>query len=173
MRRAAIAMTIALLAIAAAAALASAEVTQSGTLRVSVSAKLQPHRLPRRGDSPISVSFGGRVSTTDGTMPPRLETLRIDINRYGKFDWEGLPICNPRLIKSASSSRALAACRRSLVGQGKFWADVQLAGQQAYPATGRLLVFEGRRHGRPVLFGHIYSPRPFATSCVIPFTGPS
>lgn len=152
------------------AALAGAEVTQSGSVRVAVSAKLQPRRLPRSGTSPVAVSFSGRISTTDESIPPRLESLQIDINRYGRFDSEGLPICDPNLIKSASSSRALDACRQALVGQGKFWAAVQLAGQEAYPASGRLLIFSGRRHGRPILFGHMYSPHPFATSFVIPFT---
>lgn len=169
-RRATTALIVTLLALAAVSGLARAEVTQSGTLRVSVAAKLQPHRLPRSGTSPIAVSFSGHISTTDEVTPPRLESLQIDINRYGQFDFEGLPLCNSNLIMSASTARALVACRPALVGQGKFWANVQLSGQEAYPAVGRLLVFNGRRHGRPVLLGHIYSPHPFATSFVIPFT---
>jgi hypothetical protein len=170
MSRRAIGILLVVLSTLGLATIARGEVTQSGSVRVSVSAKLQPHRLPRRGTSPVAVSFGGRISTTDGALPPRLESLQIDINRYGRFDHEGLPTCDVKLIKSASSSRALEACRDALVGQGKFSASVQLAGQEPYPAAGRLLVFNGRRHGRPVLFGHMYSPRPFATSFVIPFS---
>jgi hypothetical protein len=150
-------------------ALAGAEVTQSGNLRLSVTAKLQPNRLPRLGESPVSVAFDGQITTPDGAMPPQLESFQIAINRNGHLDSEGLPVCNPELIMSASSSRALAACRSSLVGQGQFSANVQLEGQEPYAATGRLLVFNGRRGGKPVLYGHIYSPHPFATSFVIPF----
>jgi hypothetical protein len=154
----------------AGAGLARAETVQSGDVRLAVSAKLEPSRLPRSGTSPIAVSFAGHLSTTNGTTPPRLESFQIDINRYGKLDLEGLSVCNSELIMSASSSRALAACRPALVGTGKFSANVQLAGQEPYPAEGRLLVFNGRVHGRPVLLGHIYSAHPFATSFVIPFS---
>jgi hypothetical protein len=168
-KRLAVLLPVALLALVF-AALAGAEVAQTGNLRLQVTAKMQPQRLPRQGTAPISVAFAGHVTTPDGAMPPQLESFQIAINRHGRLDSEGLPVCNPELIMSASSSRALAACRASLVGQGKFWANVQLEGQEPYAATGRLLIFNGRRGGQPVLFGHIYSAHPFATSFVIPFS---
>ena len=37
-------------------------------------------------------------------------------------------------------------------------------------AKGRMLAFNGRQGVKPVLFGQIYSPRPFATSFVIVFS---
>lgn len=162
-------LLVALMSLSA-AALASAEVTQSGNLRLQVTAKLAPTRLPREGAAPISVAFAGHITTPSGAVPPQLESFQIAINRSGGLESEGLPVCNPELIMSASSSRALAACRAALVGQGKFWANVQLEGQPPYAATGRLLVFNGRRGGKPVLYGHIYSLHPFATSFVIPFS---
>ena len=157
------------LAVLGLAAIAQAEVGRSGNVQVKVSGNLAPQRLPRQGDVPISVSFAGQISTTDASEPPRLETLEIDINRYGHIDTKGLQICNAAQIRTASSARALTACRRALVGRGKFWADIYLSGGEPYEAEGRLLVFNGRLHGRSVLLGHIYSPRPFATSFVIPF----
>jgi len=44
-----------------------------------------------------------------------------------------------------------------------------LSGQAPYPTTGKLLLFNGRSAGKPVLFGHIYASKPFATSFVITF----
>jgi hypothetical protein len=44
-----------------------------------------------------------------------------------------------------------------------------LVGQEPYPTEGELLVFNGRKAGKPVLYGHIYAQRPFATSFVIVF----
>jgi hypothetical protein len=144
-------------------------VAQKGTLRVAVSGWLAPKRLPRRGTAPISVSVGGEISTTDRSLPPQLKSLRIELNRNGHLDSTGLPACDYDAIQPASSSRALAGCRDSLVGQGSFTANITLAGQEPYPTRGRLLVFNGVEKGKPVLYGHIYAPRPFATSFVIPF----
>ncbi len=151
------------------AGLARAEVTQKGNLRVAVSGKLSPHALPRFGAAPVSVSVAGRISTTDESLPPQLKSLRIEINRHGRLDTAGLPLCHSAEIRTASSARALAACRPSLLGQGSFQANIVLSGQEPYPTRGRLLLFNGARHGRPALLGQIYAPRPFATSFVIPF----
>lgn len=150
--------------------LAQAEIAQKGKLRIKVSGKLAPRSLPRTGVAPISVSFAGQISTTDKSQPPQLKQLRIEINRHGQLDYAGLPICHPAEIQPASTGRALAACRGSLVGQGTFWANVVFAGQDPYPTKGRLLVFRGQSKGQPVLLGQIYSAHPFATSFLIPFS---
>jgi len=152
------------------AAIAHAEVSQKRGLRVTVSGDLSPRALPRSGVAPVAVAVAGRISTTDGSEPPQLKTLRIEFNRNGRLDQAGLPICRVDQIQPASSARALSACRGSLVGQGRFSANIVLSGQHPYPTKGRLLVFNGTDRGRPALLGQIYAPRPFATSFVIVFT---
>jgi len=159
----------ALIAILALAVFAHAETTQSGNLRVAVKGKLAPKKLPRDGVAPISVSVGGQISTTDETLPPTLKSLRIELNRHGRLDYEGLPTCNYGRIQPGSSAHALAGCRSSLVGEGSFSADITLSGQEPYPTQGKLLVFNSVKGGKPVLYGHIYSAHPFATSFVIVF----
>jgi hypothetical protein len=163
------AFSTALCAILAIAALAAAETAQKGNLRVTVSGKLAPKKLPREGVAPISVSVGGQIATTDETLPPTLKKLRVELNRHGRLDYEGLPVCDYARIQPGSSSHALAGCRSSLVGEGTFNADITLSGQEPYPTQGKLLVFNGTKGGKPVLYGHIYSPHPFATSFVIIF----
>ncbi len=149
---------------------AQAEVVQRGNLRVKVGAELSPQRLPRVGTAPIAVTVGGRIATTDGGLPPQLETLRIELNRHGHLETAGLPRCRESQIQPASTARALAACRAALVGQGEFSVEVVLGTQEPYPTKGRLLVFNGTYKGRPALLGQIYSSHPFANSFVIPFT---
>lgn len=144
-------------------------VTQKGRLRVSVSGSIAPTALPRHGAAPVSVKVGGRISTTDGGTPPQLKELLIAINRHGRLDYAGLPTCTQHQIDPATSAQALAACHGALVGQGRFSADIVLAGQAPYPTTGRLLVFNGRSHGRPALLGQIYTAHPFGNSFVITF----
>lgn len=160
---------LALLVAVGASALAGANIVQKGLLRVNVDSALSPKKLPREGTAPIAVKVDWNITTTDGSAPPKLETLKIEINRHGQFDTTGLPVCPIGRIQPASSARALSNCRSSLVGEGKFSAQVSLGNQEPYAASGRLLVFNGELKGKPVLLGQIYSPHPFATSFVIPF----
>jgi hypothetical protein len=152
------------------APLAVAEVTQQGGLRLSVKGELSPKTLPRVGTAPVAVKVGGRVSTTDGSEPPQLRKLEIEINRHGRIDGTGLPTCQAHAIRTASNGRALAVCGPALVGEGKFVGTISLPGSPLFPFDGKLLVFNSVEHGRPVLLGHVYSPHPFATSFVIAFS---
>ncbi len=168
-RRVAVALA-AVLAVAALGGLARADgVVQKGNIRVAVDGKLSPHALPRAGTAPVAVSVAGKISTRDETQPPQLRKLTIEINRQGRIDSTGLPVCRASVIQTASNGRALAACGPALVGEGKFFGTITLPGSPPYPIEGKLLVFNAFEHGHPALLGHIYSPHPFATSFVIPF----
>jgi hypothetical protein len=163
-------LALALLAVlAGGVAFAHAEVTQKDHLRISLDGKLTPKALPRTGTAPVAVSLGGQISTTNGSALPRLKVLQIEINRGGHLEDRGLPVCPLSQILTASTDRALSTCRGALVGSGSFNANIVLHGQAPYPTSGRLLVFNGRKGGKPVLLGHIYSSQPFATSFVITF----
>ena len=148
---------------------ASTVIKQRGNLKVSVTGEQSPRTLPRKGVAPIAVSVGGQVTTTDQTLPPQLRVLTIDINHNGKLDYQGLPLCSFHQIQPSTNSRALAACRKAMVGQGTFSAYIVLKGQEPYATTGRLLVFNGREHGKQVLLGHIYISAPFASSFILTF----
>ncbi len=161
------ALALSLLAIGAVGA--GAVVTQKGNLRVKVSGTISPNTLPRTGAAPIAVSVAGQVSTVDQSFPPQLKVLKIEINRNGRLDYQGLPLCAAHEIQPATNERALSACRAALVGQGTFNAYIVLKGQEPYPASGRLLLFNGREGGHQVLLGHIYITQPFASSFLIPF----
>jgi DNA-binding beta-propeller fold protein YncE len=153
-----------------AAAQRRSEIVQNGTLRLTAAGQISPRSLPRRGAAPIAVTVSGKITTTDGTPAPQLRKMRIELNGNGRLDYAGLPTCPYNRIQPASTSRALAACRDALVGKGSFTAEISLAGQEEpYPTQGRMLLFNGRQDGKQVLFGQIYSARPFANSFVIVF----
>ena len=151
-------------------AIAHATVVQQGNLQVTVLSQVSPYHLPRDGSAPVAVFIAGHIATSNGSAPPQLEKLAIKLNRHGNIDYTGLPACRLSQIQPNSTQHALQACSRSLVGSGQFWAEVVLPGQAPYPTQGRLLVFNGREGGRPVLFAHIYATNPFDTSFVIPFS---
>jgi hypothetical protein len=163
------ALLLTIVLVLAGTALAAAEVIQEKGIRVNVSGELAPKRLPRSGEAPISVAVGGKIKPVGDAPTPDLKTMKVELNRNGSIDYQGLPLCAYDSIQPGSSQRALSGCRTSLVGRGSFTAEIALAGQEPYPTKGELLAFNGREHGKPVLFAHIYSPRPFATSFVIVF----
>lgn len=151
------------------AAQSGAEVTQHGRIRVHLDGELTPHRLPRSGEAPVSVSVGGRIATTDGLPPPQLRRLTLAINRNGVLDDSGLPACQIDEIQPSSTATAREVCGASLVGNGNFSADVILPEQSPFPSSGRVLAFFGTDHGRPAILAHVYGTKPIPTSYTLPF----
>jgi hypothetical protein len=154
----------------ACAGLASAAVVQEGTLRISVTTQLQPYKLPRKGAAPVAAFIAGHVSSTTGGTPPQLQKMDIKINRHGTLDFEGLPSCRIDEIQPGDNQHSLKKCGDALIGSGHFWASVVFAEANAYHTTGHLLVFNGARAGKPVLFAHIFTTRPFPSSFVVTFS---
>lgn len=162
-RRAAALLCVLLVALSA-AVVARAETVRQGSLQVAFLGDLSPTSLPRDGAAPISVSVGGKISTTDGGSPPQLRRIQIAINRYGRIDRAGLPACRLEQVQPSTNEGALKACRASLVGEGSFSAEVKLPQQAPFPSAGKVLAFNGVEKGRPVIFAHVYGTEPVPTS---------
>jgi len=157
------------MALLAVAGIASATVIQHGNLRVTLLAQIQPLKLPRKSPAPIAVFLSGHVASVDGSVPPQLQKMTIRVNRHGLLQSEGLPHCRLSQIQPGSTDHALEQCSDALVGSGRFWASIVLPDQRPYPTRGRLLVFNGREGGKPVIFAHIYARQPFNSSFVVVF----
>lgn len=164
-----LAVTAAVTAALAVTAIANADITQQGTLRVTFAGKLSPDRLPRTGLAPVAVSLSGQITTTDHSTPPQLRTITMAINRHGRLNPTGLPRCHYHQIQPASTLEAREACHSSLVGSGAFQANVALPDQSPFPSDGRVLAFNGVLHGRPVIYAHIYGTEPVPISQLVPF----
>jgi DNA-binding beta-propeller fold protein YncE len=144
-------------------------VEQRRGVRVSFDGKLTPHVLPRHGAAPVGIVVDAKISATGGEDPPQLRRITIAINRNGRFTSKGLPACRVDQIQPSTTAGALAACRRSLVGEGRFSANVKLPEQSPFPSAGKVLAFNGRVNGRPAILAHIYGTDPAPTSTVLPF----
>jgi hypothetical protein len=157
-------------ALLACASLAHASVVQEGNVRITVLSQILPYKLPRRGTAPIAVFVSGHLSEPHGGIPPQLQEMTVEVNKHGLLQSKGLPACPLRRIQPASTQRALESCGDALIGSGQFWAHIVLPDQGAYPTHGRLLIFNGRQAGKPVIFTHIFTANPFFSSFVIPFS---
>ncbi|MBS1883415.1 MAG: hypothetical protein JSS97_10740 [Actinobacteria bacterium] len=167
MRRRIVTFALLLVAVGALAAAAGAEVVQSGDVRVSFDGTFAPRTLPRERAAPISVSVEGKISTTDGSQPPPLRELRMELNSAGQIDAGGLPACRSAQLQSTSSEAALARCRSAQVGKGRFVAQLRLGGKPIV-VDGRALVFNGIVGGRPGMLIHIYIAQPVRVTLVVP-----
>ena len=157
-------------AILACASLAHAAVIQEGNLRITILSQIQPYKLPRKGTAPIAVFVSGHLSAPHGGIPAQLQRMTVNVNRHGLLQSKGLPACGVSEIQPASTQQALQRCGGAEIGSGQFWAHIVLPDQGSYPSHGRLLIFNGRRNGKPVLLTHIFTANPFFSSFVIVFS---
>lgn len=164
-RRVLIPLLIALLSLAGGAA-SRAEVEQVENLRVNFDADFSPSDLPRNRPAPVKVAIKGKIATTDGSHPPALRWLEIELHRSGRLFSKGLPVCRAPSLQSTGSEEALARCRPALVGRGKFRADVELGGE--VPAVGEILAFNSRKRGKPSLVLHFFADVPIRFTLVVP-----
>ncbi len=147
----------------------ASEVRQGGGVRVSFHGSLAPDFLPRHGSRPVVASVGAKIVPLEKRRPPQLQRIEIAINRNGRFAPGSVPACRIDQIQPATTSAALAACRRSLVGEGRFSARVLLPEQAPFPSSGKVYAFNGRWHGRAAILAHVYGTEPLPVSYTIPF----
>ncbi|HEY0319223.1 MAG TPA: hypothetical protein VGC49_13145 [Solirubrobacterales bacterium] len=153
----------------AAAAVADGELSQSGNVRISFDGGFSPNSLPRDRPVPVTVRIEGSIATTDGSHPPPLKRLEIELNRAGRLQSRGLPICATPILQSTSTETALRRCRPALVGRGSFRADLSFE-PSGVPAKGTILAFNARHQGKSALLLHLYGTVPVRATLVLPLT---
>jgi hypothetical protein len=146
---------------------AGAETVRKGDLQVAFEGKLTPNSLPRSGETPVTVSVSAKVSSTGTEPPPAMHQIQIAINAHGRIDPAALPVCSLEQIQPATTDDALAACRRSLVGEGRFLANV--VGHPPFPAEGKIYAFNGEVEGKPAILAHVYGTVPAPASYTLAF----
>ncbi len=151
------------------AACAGAELSQKGDLFVRFDGGILPQKLPRESPAPIGVRIEGTIRGLSGARPPALRRIRIALNRAGRLETRGLPVCRQSQIEFVSGPEALTACGDSLVGAGGIVARTDIAGQENALIRGEVLLFNGVADGRPAIFAHIYQRKPALITRVVVF----
>jgi hypothetical protein len=154
-------------AAAAGAGLAGGAVFGGPNVRATFTGWLTPRSLPRAAGVPVSLHMRGQLEPREGHEPPQLRRIKIAINRHGRVSTWGLPACTPGRLDATDSKGALASCRGSLVGTGRFTAHVSVPEQSPFPAIGRVLAFNGVAAGHHVILAHIFGTDPVPTTQVL------
>jgi hypothetical protein len=147
-----------------------AEAEQSGGrgVVVSLDGGISPRYIPRHRSVPISLMLSGSVRSSDGAPLPQLQRIEIEFGARGALDTAGIPVCPRARLRNATRAQALARCRAALVGRGTISIEVPLSPSEPIHARARALAFNGRSHGRPAVWVHVYSASP-PVSFVLPF----
>lgn len=142
---------------------------QSGNLIVAFNGTITPSKLPRDKAAPVGVQMGGKIKTTDRSVPPKLERIILDINRNGILQTKGLPTCSLGELRNATTRAARQVCGDALIGSGSVTSRVAFPGQGPFASNGGLLAFNGRRHGRQAIFAKVRSDQPLLVDFLIVF----
>jgi hypothetical protein len=151
------------------AALANAELVERGNLFVKFAGGIAPTNLPRHSNAPIGVRVDGTVRVLSGDRPPALRFISIAINRGGRIETKGLPVCRRSEIEAGTSAAAMAACGDALVGTGRYAAGVDFPEQTTFPLQGKVLAFNTVIDGERAILAHVYGRQPFPNSRIFVF----
>jgi hypothetical protein len=155
----------------AAAALANRQVECAGNLCITDDGGISPAKLSRHGSAPITAHLLGAIDTRDGSHPPALENLELDVDKTIAIDATGLPTCKPGQLASRTTAEAKRACPDAIVGSGTAEVEVAFPEQTPFSSTGPLVLFNGGVHGKAtVFFLHAYVDVPAPTAIVVKAT---
>jgi len=167
MRAGVVAAGLALILSAGAFASENRKLWCTGNICVADDGGIFPSQLPKHGKAPIRARLNGEVSTRDGTHPPALQTIDLDIDKTIDIDAVGLPTCRVGQLQNRNSADAKNACAGAIVGSGKGEVEVAFSEQTPFRSTGPLVLFNGGVHGgTTTLLLHAYVSVPAPTAIV-------
>jgi hypothetical protein len=154
--------------VALVAGAAGAATVRVGTLVLHADGGFAPRMLPKRTFAPIHFQGYGTVKTTNGSIPPPLEHVKLEFDHDGLLTTTGLSVCQPASLEGASTKQARNRCGAAVVGTGRIGAAVTLAGFARIDLRAPLTVFNGpRRDGNPTAILHAQAPFPVSEAYVI------
>lgn len=132
-------------------------------------AHLSPVKLPKGQQAGIGVRVDAKVSMEDGSHPPALRELILELDKNIAIDPIGLPTCRHRLLADDTGQRAEQDCQDALIGMGQAEFEIASPEQAPFPAPSEVLAFNaGRTGGQDHLLLHAYLAAPVSAAVVIP-----
>jgi hypothetical protein len=114
-------------------------------------ADVRPQRLPKTEPTPAELLLTGVIREADGTHPPPLKEMVVDIDRNISLDLTGVPECRPPGLVSQSQPPSFdprKECKESIVGRGRFATEIEFPEACCVvPAESPLTVFSGGVRG--------------------------
>jgi hypothetical protein len=147
---------------------AKREEVRVGNLTLADNGGITPSKLPRNRQAPVTAHIHGEIGTIDGSHPPAVETITLDLDKTIQVDARGLPVCTKGRLEARPTAAAKRACPDSVVGSGAGEVEVAFPEQRPLTARGPIVLFNGGvRGGTTVLFIHTYVAIPAPTAVVV------
>ena len=142
-----------------------------GNVCIADDGGISPTKLPRHAKAPISAVLNGEVTTKDGTHPPALQSLDLEIDKTIGVDALGLPSCRIGQLQSRDTAAAKRACGDAIVGSGHAEVEVAFPEQAPFRSTGPLVLFNAGTKGKTTtVLLHAYVNVPAPTAIVVKAT---
>jgi hypothetical protein len=149
----------------------SEKVWCAGNICVTDDGGIAPSKLPRQGKVPVTARLNGEIETRDGTHPPALQSIDLEIDKTIGVDAVGLPTCRASQLQARNTVDAKQACGSAIVGSGAAEVEVEFPEQKPFRSSGPLVLFNGGVQGRTTtVFLHAYVDVPAPTAIVVKAT---
>lgn len=126
-----------------------------------------PTRLPAHGEAPVSLAFRQTIGRSDGSHPPALQELELDLDRHFGLSVRGLPRCGPLLQERPTREDPFSRCEDAKVGTGTSKVEVAFPEEQPVQVSGRVSVYNrGVRDGHTGFLLYVYLPAPVTGAIV-------
>lgn len=151
----------------AAYASAAGTTIRAGNLVLRFGSNVSPQKLPARRYAPIALNVFGNIKTTDGTHPSAFRETVVDIDKNGRVNTRGVPVCRSGQLQARDTKAAKRVCGRAIVGGGGAHVQIKFAEQNPIRVASPLLIFNGgTRRGTTTMFIHSFITVPVPAAIV-------
>ena len=149
-------------------AAAKFEKVRVGNLIAEFDGGFSPKKISRTKPTPIKFTLAAKFRDVEGKHPPALKEFNIETDKNGSVQTKGYPTCKAGEIQATNSARALATCKKALIGEGTTTVDIAFVDSEGAPPVrvkSKLLIFNGGTKGGKTTFlvhAYITVPTPAA-----------
>ena len=165
----AMAVGVAVTAAGAASAVQSPVLVGADGNTQSIAVKYSPQKLSKKTAEPITLEVKTATTSTtsaNGVPVPAVRAV-VDFPKGLKIFSKGYPTCDPTVLQSTSTEKALEECKRAVIGSGQGSASL-VVGEKVFPVITGITAFNGiPQGGKPVILLHNYSATPIQTTLVL------
>jgi hypothetical protein len=168
---AALALSVALAVGVAAIASAAGTTIRTGNLILRFGANVSPKKLPRHRYAPIALHINGKIKTVDGTHPSAFRETTVDIDKNGRINTRGVPVCRGGQLEARNTRAAKRVCSKAIVGRGSAHVEISFPEQKPIKVASPLLIFNGGTKGRKTtMYIHSFITIPVPAAIVTTIT---
>jgi hypothetical protein len=144
---------------------------RAGNLLLTLSGTISPKALAKNELTPIDLNISGKIATSDGTHPSAFRESVVNIDKNGKINVKGIPVCKAGELEARDTKAAKKACGNTIVGSGSAHAEIAFPEQNPIKVASPLTLFNGgEKNGKVLILAHTFITVPAPTAIVTQVT---